>query len=76
MECQGQEVGVGRLGSKAEGIGDFGDTFEMEMRKICNKNVKKKNRLICLFLNADCNFNQHHLLKLLEITIFFSTGWF
>jgi hypothetical protein len=43
VECQGQEAGVGGLGSRMEGVqGSLGIAFEMQLKKISNKKEKKK----------------------------------
>jgi hypothetical protein len=53
-ECEGQEEGVGGLGSRGsvEGIGDFserklgkGITFEMQIKKISNKKKGKRKSM-------------------------------
>jgi hypothetical protein len=56
-ECQGQEAGVGGLGSRGGVGGDRGFserklgkgiTFEMQMKKISNKNILKiKKKKLC-----------------------------
>ena len=40
-EHQGQEVGVGGLGSGGRGWETLGIAFEMQMKKISNTNVRK-----------------------------------
>ena len=45
-DCQGQEVGLGGLVSRGRGEGiEKGITFQMQIKKISNKNGRKKKNL-------------------------------